>query len=102
MEHLHAHPYCIPKILCANWHYHKLLKIKAVVSMCPAVYDVHHRHRQCIRIYAADVPVQGNTKGCGGGLCRRQRHTEDCVCSQIALISSAVKLNHCPVYKNLI
>ena len=53
MESLCPHPQRLRKILGANRHNHKFLKIHIVVGMLSAVDNIHHRNRQNIGTAAA-------------------------------------------------
>ena len=62
--------------------------------MHAAVDDVHHRHRQQARGGAADVAVERLVLGDGRGLGHRQRHAEDGVGAEPALVGRAVERDH--------
>ena len=42
----------------ADRHDHEFLEVDAVVGVNAAVEDVHHRHRQQVRIDAADIAIE--------------------------------------------
>src|SRR5437868_11100559 len=50
MENFRAVTKRFRKIRCAAGHDHEFLKIDRSVRMCAAVQDIHHRHRQNVRI----------------------------------------------------
>ena len=58
VENFHTHPQAFFKGFSANGHNHKFLKINAVVRMRAAVQDVHHGHRQHMRIHAPQIAVK--------------------------------------------
>ncbi len=71
---------------------HELLDVDAGVGVRAAVEDVHHRHRQDVRVRAADVAEQRQPGRLGGGLGHRQRHAEDGVGAQPRLVRRAVEV----------
>jgi hypothetical protein len=78
----------------ADRHDHELLEVDVVVGVLAAVEDVHHRHRQHVRVGAADVAVERQAERVGGGLGDRQRDAEDGVGAELALVVGAVELDH--------
>ena len=62
--------------------------------MRAAVEDVHHRHRQHVRVRAAEVAEQRQVGGLGGGLGDGQRDAEDGVGAERALVGGAVQVDH--------
>jgi hypothetical protein len=59
-----------------------------------AVEDVHHRHRQQVRVGAADVAVERELRGLGRGPGDRERDAEDRVRAEVGLVRRAVDLEH--------
>ena len=70
----------------AHRHDHELLQVDGVVGVHAAVDDVHHRHRQHVGVGAADVAVERQLELVGGGLGHGQRHAEDGVGAEPALV----------------
>ncbi len=62
--------------------------------MCTAVDDVHHGDGKHVAVGSADVPVERNSEIVGSCMCDSQGNSEDSVSTEIALGSSAVKLDH--------
>ncbi len=70
--------------------------------MRAAVDDVQHRHRQHDRVVSAEPAEEGDA-----GVCRRrlgdgQRHAEQRVRSEVALVRRAVQLHEAPVQRRLV
>ena len=65
---------------------HELLAVHPGVGVRAAVDDVHHRHRQDVRVRPADVAEQLQVGGLGGGLRHGQRDAEDRVRTEPALV----------------
>ena len=78
----------------ADRHDHEFLEVDRVVGMRAAIDDVHHRHRQHVRVRAADIAVERQAGGFRRGLGDRQRHAEDGVGAEPALVRRAVELDH--------
>ncbi len=72
---------------------HELLHVHVAVGVRAAVEDVQHRHRQDVRVRSADVAEQVEVGGLRGGLGHRQRHPEDRVRPEPALVRRAVDLD---------
>jgi hypothetical protein len=66
----------------------------AVSGVGAAVEDVHHRHRQHVRVGAADVAEQRQVRRVGGGTGHRHRHAEDRVGAEPGLVGGAVEVEH--------
>ena len=62
--------------------------------MHAAIDDVHHRHRQRPRRGAADIAIQRHVEGFGRRLGDRERHAENGVGAEPALVGRAVELDH--------
>ena len=65
--------------------------------MHAAVEDVHHRYRQHVGVGAADVAVQRQLELGGGGLGDGQRHAENGVGAEPALVVRAVEVDELTV-----
>ena len=70
--------------------------------MGAAVDDVHHRHRKHPALDAADVAVERQAGGLGGGLGHGERDAEDGVGTQPSLVRRAVEGDHRLVDRDLI
>ena len=53
-------------------HDHELLDVDGSIGVCAAVHDVHHRDGQNFSIGTANVFVEGETQGFGGGFSGRE------------------------------
>ena len=73
---------------------HVLLDVGGEVGVGAAVHDVHVRDRQDVAVGAADVAVQRQFGGLGGGVQGGQGDAEDGVGAQLALVRGAVELDH--------
>jgi hypothetical protein len=102
MEDLGPHPQGLGEVLGVHRDDHELLKIDVVVGVPAAVEDVHHRHRQDLRVRTAKIAVEREFEfqGCGA----RDRHgdAEDRVRPQLRLVRRAVELDHEPVDADLV
>jgi hypothetical protein len=78
----------------ADRHDHELLEVDLVVSVRAAVEHVHHRHGQHVRCLAAEVAPERQPGLGGRRLGRRQRHAQDRVGAEPALVGRAVALEH--------
>ena len=92
MVHLGAPAQRLLEARRADRRDHELLDVDAGVGVRAAVEDVHHRHRQDVRVRAADVAEQRQPGGLGGGLGHGQRHAEDRVGAQPGLVRGAVEV----------
>ncbi len=72
--------------------HHELLDVDSGVRVGAAVEDVHHRHRQDVRIGAAEIAEQRQLGGVGGRLADRQGYPEDGVGAQPRLVRGAVEV----------
>ncbi len=88
--------------LGADGHDHELLKVDRVVGVDAAVDDVEHRHGQRRRVVAAEVPEEGDTGLRSRSLRGGERHAEDRVRAEPALVRGAVELDEPPVERLLI
>ena len=77
----------------ADRHDHELLQVDRVVGVGAAVDDVHHRHRQHVRVRPADVAVQRQVELVGRGLGDGEADAEDRVRAEAGLVVGAVELD---------
>ena len=63
MINLGIHAQCFAEGFCTNRHNHEFLNIYVVVCVLAAVQNVHHRHRQLLSSYAAQIQVQRQAYG---------------------------------------
>jgi len=75
-------------------HDHEFLEVDRVVGMGAAVDDVHHRNRQDAGVGAAEIAVERQAGGLGGGLGDGERHAEDGVGAEARLVRRAVEGDH--------
>ena len=75
-------------VLGRDRHDHEFLDVDRVVGMRAAVDDVHHRHGQHVRVGAAEIAVERQAARFRRGLGRRQRHAEDGVGAEPALVAA--------------
>ena len=73
MEDLCSHAEGLGEARRPHGHDHELLDINGRVRVGPAVEDVHHRHRQDIRVHPAQVAEQREPRMLGSCLGRSQR-----------------------------
>ncbi len=73
---------------------HEFLEVDRVVGMLAAVDDVHHRHRQHVRLNAADVAIERQAAALGRRLGDREADAEDRVGAEARLVLGAVELDH--------
>ena len=99
---LGAHAQGLLEARGADRHDHELLQVDVVVGVLAAVHDVHHRHRQLVRVAAADVLVQRQLERRRGGVGDGQRHAEDGVGAQLGLVGRAVELDEHAVDEALV
>ena len=71
---------------------HELLHVDVAVRVRAAVEDVHHRHRQDVRVRAADVAEQRQAGAVRGRLGDRQADAEDGVRAELGLVRGAVEV----------
>ena len=88
--------------LGADRHDHELLEVDRVLGVDAAVDDVHHRHRQDVRVGAADVAIQRKAGLGGRRPGDRKRGAEDRVRAQVALVVGAVELDERCVHPALV
>ena len=102
MVDLRTHPKTFFEAARSHRHDHEFLDIYGVVRMSASVHDIHHRHRQTLRVRSPKIRVQRNTKcagGCTGGCHGDAQHG---IGSKIRFVPRSVKLLHDPVYHGLI
>ena len=90
------------KRLGADGHDHEFLEVDLVVGVLAAVDDVGHRHRQDAGVGAAEVAVERQAVGGGGGLGGGQADAEDGVGAELALVRGAVGGDHGAVEPDLV
>ena len=73
---------------------HELLQVDAVIGMCTAVDDIHHRHRQRGGGFAAQVSVQRQSRFQRRRASIGQRHREQCIGAEAALVVAAIQIDH--------
>ncbi|CAB4733571.1 unannotated protein [freshwater metagenome] len=73
---------------------HELLDVDVGVGVGAAVEDVHHRHRQHVRVGTADVAVERQTGRVGSGASHGERDTQDGVGAEGRLVGRAVEVEH--------
>ena len=79
----------------ADGHDHEFLEIHVVVRVHAAVDDVHHRHRENLRLLAADITIKRQIGVDGRRAGNRQRNAEDGVRAKLGLVrvpSSAIEI----------
>ena len=81
---------------------HELLEVERVVRVRAAVDDVQHRHRQDVRLRAADPAVERHACGRGGRLRSGERRAEDRVRAEARLVLGAVERDERGVDRALI
>jgi len=84
------------------WHDHELLEINRSIAVRAAVEDVHHRHGKHLGVGSAEVFVKGLADLRGGGLCGRERDSEDGIGSDFLFRRRAVHCEHGFIHRNLI
>ena len=102
VEHLDAHAESLGKGVGADRHDHELLGVHVVRGVGAAVQDVHHRHRQHARHRAAEIAVERQPASCGRGPRHRERHRQDRVGAELALVGRAVEIQHLLVDRHLV
>ena len=78
----------------ADRHDHEFLEIDRIVGVGAAIDDVHHRHRQNMRIRAADISIERQARRGRGGLRHGERNTEDRIGTDASLVRRSVELDH--------
>src|SRR5829696_1256995 len=62
--------------------------------MCTAVDDIHHWHRQQVRVRAADIAVKRQIRRMRSRMGDRQRNTKDGVRADLGLVVGSVEVKH--------
>ncbi len=62
--------------------------------MLAAVEDVHHRHGQRLGAGAAQIAVQGQVAGLGGGLGHRHADAQNRIGAQLGLVGCSIQVDH--------
>ena len=88
--------------LGADGHDHEFLEVDLVVGVLAAVDDVGHRHGQDAGVGTADIAVEGQSVGRGGGLGGGQADAQDRVGTQLPLVGRAVGGDHGAVEPDLV
>ena len=73
---------------------HEFLEADGSIGVSAAVDDVHHGHGQSAGVATADVFVEGEVEVVGSSLSNCERHTEDGVCTKVALGIGAIQCKH--------
>ena len=81
---------------------HELLDVDVGVRVSAAVEDVHHRHRQQVRVRSAEVAEQRQLGRLGGGPGDGQADAEDRVGAEPGLVRRAVEVDHREVDQALV
>ena len=74
-------------------HDHELLHVDAGLRVAAAVEHVHARHREHVRVGAAEVGVQRQVRSRRCGLRRRERDTEHRVRAEVRAVVGAVEID---------
>ena len=102
MVNLGAHAKSLGEGLRTNRSDHEFLDVHAGVSVCAAVENVHHWHRQYVCIRATDVAVQRQCSGLCSGLGCGNGNAQDSVSAELGLVIGTVQLNQCLVNEALV
>ena len=102
MVHLGAPAQRLGEAGRADRRHHELLNVDSGVGVRTAVEDVHHRHRQDVRVRPADIAEQRQLGGIGGRFGDGQRDTQDGVGAQPGLVRGAVEVDQRLVHQPLI
>ena len=102
VEGLHAHAQAVAVAGGPHRHDHELLQVDVVVGVLAAVQDVHHGHRQHVRVHPAQVAIQRQAQRIGGRPGDRQRGPQDGVGAEAALVGRAVGLDEQAVHLALV
>ena len=94
LVHFGAHAERFAEIRSADGHDHAFLDVDIVVRVRAAVHDIHHRHGEHVRIGAAQILIQRKTRRLGRCLRRRERHRQNRIRAEAALIFRPVERNH--------
>ena len=90
---LRAHAQRLAEAGRADRREHELLEVDVAVGVRAAVEHVEARHREHVRVRAADVPVEREVRLVGAGLGHRERRAERGVGPEAALGVGAVELD---------
>ena len=93
VENLRADADRLGERLGADRHDHEFLEIDRIVGVRAAVDDVHHRHGQQPRARAADIAVERQAVRLRRRLGDGERHAQDGVGAEPALVLRAVELD---------
>ena len=76
-------------------HDHEFLEIDRRIGMRAAVEDVHHRHRQHLRVRSRrDNERAAGRSAVGRGMRDGERNAEECVRAEFLFVRRAVELDH--------
>ena len=102
VEHLGPHAQGLAEGLGALGDDHELLEVDGVVGVLAAVDDVHQRHGQVAGVGAAEVAVERQADGVGGGLGDGERDAEGGVRAELGLVGGAVEFDQQAVDGDLV
>jgi hypothetical protein len=91
VKNLRAHAQRLGEGRRAHWHDHEFLKIEGIVGVHAAIQDIHHRHGQKPRRGPSHVAIEWRAMGDGRGLGGRERHAQDGIGAEPALVRRAVE-----------
>ena len=83
-------------------HDHEFLEVDRRVRVGTAIDDVHHRHRQHLRIGSTEVLVERHAELCGRGLGHCHRDTENCIGTKVLLGRAAIEREHRGIDRRLL
>ena len=94
VKHLRAPAHGVGEGRRADRQDHEFLEVDRVVGMHAAIDDIHLRHRQHARRGSADIAIERQARGLGGGLGDGERHAQDRVGPEPRLVVGAVEGDH--------
>ena len=83
-------------------HDHEFLEVDRRVRVGTAIDDVHHRHRQNLRVGSAEVFVERHAELRGRGLGHRHRNTENRIRTKVLLGRAAIEREHRGIDRRLL
>ena len=83
MKDLGAGAQRFTEVFGADGNDHEFLKVYVVVSVRAAVDDVHHRHRERLCGFAAEITIEWKVLGVCRSARRRQRRSQNRVSAQL-------------------
>ena len=102
MINLSAHPEPFLETAGSCRHNHKFLKIYDIIRMTPSVHNIHHWHRHLLRIGAAKIGIQWHPESLRRRSCRRHRHSQCGICSQVRFVLRSIQLFKCQIQERLV